>query len=167
MKKINLFIFLVLGVFIFNEQVYAATYTPTENLFSITQSDNLLDMANNQVDNFYSKKFVLFQVDDNYYLVVGDDYTTTETSITFTNSTIFSAIRNSEGGYYSNYNYSISTETSTRVNLNYIVISNIEVKNAVSSDKFNDISFKNYLINLAIFILAFVFGIFITKEGRF
>lgn len=166
MKKINLFIFLVLGVFIFNEQVYAATYTPTENLFSSTQSDNLLDMANNQVDNFYSKKFILFQVNDNYYLVVGDDYTTTETSITFTNSTIFSAVRY-EGGFYSNYNYSTTTETSTRVNLNYIVISNIEVKNAVSSDKFNDISFKNYLINLAIFILAFVFGIFITKEGRF
>ena len=50
-----------------NEKVYAGTYTPTDNLFSSSQSDNLLDMANSQIDNFYNKKFVIFQVDNNYY----------------------------------------------------------------------------------------------------
>ena len=167
MKKISYFIFLVLGVFILNEKVYAGTYTPTDNLFSSTQSDYLLDMANSQIDNFYSKKFVIFQIDNNYYLVAGTDYTFTETSITFSDSTIISAIRDNDGGYYSYYDYSIYTESSTTINLNYVVISNIQTSNTVSSDKFSDIEFRKNMINIGIFVLGLCFAIFITKERRY
>lgn len=166
MKKISYFIFILLGVLILNEKVYAGTYTPTNNLFSSTQSDNLLDMANSQIDNFYNKKFVIFQIDNNYYLVTGDDYTYTETSITFTDATIISATRY-EGGYYSNYNYSTFTEASTRINLNYIVISNIKSNKSVNSDKFNEFQFQKHMINIGIFVLGLCFAIFITKERRY
>lgn len=167
MKKISLFILLLIGVFMINEQVYAGTYTPTQNLFSSTQSDYLLDMANNQIDNFYSKKFVVFQIDNSYYLVAGNDYTFTETSITFTNSTIISAVRSTQGGYYNYYDYSIYTETSTTINLNYVVISNIQTSNTVSSDRFEDIEFRKNMINIGIFVLGLCFAIFITKERRY
>lgn len=166
MKKISYFIFIMLGVFILNEKVYAATYTPTDNLFSSTQSDNLLDMANSQIDNFYNKKFIIFQIDNNYYLVTGDDFTSTETSITFNNSTIISATRY-EGGFYSEYNYSTYTESSTTVYLNYIVISNIRSNKSVNSDKFNEFQFQKNVINIGIFVLGLVFALFLTKERRY
>lgn len=165
MKKVS-FILVLLGVFLLNEEVYAATYTPTDNLFSSTQSDYLLDMANNQIDNFYNTDFVIFQIDNNYYLVSGD-HTINSNSITFNNSTIISAVRSSQGGYYNNYVYSVTTEESTTVNLNYVVISNINSKNTVSSDKFIDYEFKKNLINIGIFILGLCFAIFITKERRY
>ena len=150
-----------------NEKVYARTYSPTEDLFSSTQSDYLLDMANNQIDNFSNKKFAIFQIDNNYYLVASDYVSYTETTITFTNSTIISAIRSNDGGYYSYYDYSIFDESSTTINLNYVIISNIKTNNTVSSDKFNDIEFKKNMINIGIFVLGLCFAIFITKERRF
>lgn len=150
----------------FNEKVNAGTYSPTSNLFSSTQSDYLLDMANNQIDNFYNKKFVILQIDNNYYLVAGTDYTITDSSINFTNATIISATRY-DGGYYSNYNYSIYTETSTNVFLNYIVISNIKSNNTVSSDKFNEIEFRKNMINIGIFVLGLCFALFLTKERKY
>lgn len=150
-----------------NEQVYAGTYTPTENLFSSTQSDYLMDMANNQIDNFYNQGFVIFQIDNNYYLVSSSDYVSNENSITFTNSTIISSTRSNEGGYYSYYNYSVFSESSTTVNLDYVVISNINANNTVSSDKFIDYEFKRNLINLGIFILGLCFALFVTKERSY
>lgn len=147
-------------------KVDAATYTPTANLFSGTQSNYLLQLGINQIDNFYAKDFVIFQVDNNYYLVAGSDVTIGSSSLVFSNATVISAVRAQSGNQYT-YSYTVSTETSTTVYLSYIVISNIDCNNSVSSDTYLDYEFKKNLVNIGIFILGIVFAIFITKERRY
>lgn len=168
MKHINLFICLFIGVILFANvnEVKASTYTNTDNLFTSTQASYLLDMAINQVDNFHTKKYVIVEADNNYYLVSGSDVTINSNSITFTDSTIISAIRNSSG-YQGYYTYNITNEASTTVYLNFIGISNIETSNTVASSDFNDFQFKMNIVNLGIFILGLCFAIFITKERRY
>lgn len=160
-------IIIFLGVLMFNENVFASTYVPTTNLFEGTQTNNLLDMANNQIDNFTSKKFVMFQSDYNYYLVVSDDASINGNAITLNNSTIISALRSSGSSYNSYYDYSIISEDSTTINLDYIVISNIKANNTISSLHFDDFKFNIDIKNIGIFILGLCFALFITKERKF
>lgn len=161
-------IFILIGVISFANvnEVKAATYSSTDNLFSSSQASYLLDMAINQIDNFHTKKYVIVQVDNNYYLVSGSDVTINSNSITFTDSTIISAIRNSSG-YQGYYTYDLTNESSTTVNLNYIGISNIDTSNTVASTEFNDFQFKMNMVNIGIFILGLCFAIFVTKERRY
>ena len=112
---------LILGVLMFNEKVFASSYVPTTNLFEGTQTNTLFDMANNQIDDFTSKKFVMFQNDNNYYLVVSDNATINGNSINLADSTIISAVRTSSGSYNYYYDYSTTTEDLTTINLDYVV----------------------------------------------
>ncbi len=166
--KINFIILILVGVICFANvnEVNASTFTSTDNLFSSSQASYLLDMAINQIDNFHTKKYVIVQVDNNYYLVSGSDVTINSNSITFTDSTIISAIRNSSG-YQGYYTYNITNESSTTVNLSFIGISNIDTTNTVASTEFNDFQFKMNLVNIGIFILGLCFAIFVTKERRY
>lgn len=164
-KKVNMLLLFVFSAFLGVLSVSASTYTPTNNLFEGTYSNNLIDMAQSQIDNFTNKKFVIFQVDYNYYLVTGDDYSVAGNRITFNNSTIISAIRNSSG--YSSYEYNKTNETSTTISTNYAVISNIDFPKAVASSRFEDYRSKKYGVLLLTFILGLIFAIFITKERRF
>ena len=150
-----------------NGKVYAATYTPTTNLFEGTQTNNLIDMANSQVDNFSNKKYVAFQIDNDYYLAISDDFSINGNTIILNNSTLIRAIRNTGTSYNSYYDYSTITESTTSVNLNYIVISNIDTDKSVSSKRFDDYKFNIDLKNIGIFILGLCFAIFITKERKF
>ena len=160
-------LFLILGVLMFNENVFASSYVPTTNLFEGTQTNNLFDMANNQIDNFTSKKFVMFQNDNNYYIVVSDNFTISGNAITLTDTTIISAIRTSSSGYNYYYEYSTTSEESTTINLDYVVISNIKASNTVSSSRFDNYKFNLDLRNIGIFILGICFALFITKERKF
>lgn len=164
--KIFFIISIFLAIFSF-VNVSASTYTPNTNLFEGTYSNNLIDMAINQVDNFYNKKFVVFQIDNNYYLVTGDESSSNGNIITFTNSTIFSAIRNVSGGYNSYYEYSKSNESSTTVNAYYVVISNINIPKSVTSSRFENLKTNVFIENTLIFILGLVFAIFLTRERSF
>lgn len=159
-------LFFVFTMFLATFRVSASTYTPTDNLFENTQSNYLISMAYNQIDNFTSLDYVVFQLDNNYYLVAGKEGIVNNNSINFNQSTVISAIRN-QSSYYGNYVYSIGQENSTTVNLNSIVISNIKVDNTVTSQLFEDYRFKIDIRNIGIFILGLCFAIFLIKERRY
>lgn len=163
MKYAFIFVFsMFLGIL----GVSATTYTPTDDLFDSTQSDYLIRMANSQIDNFTNLNYIIFQVEDNYYLVAGKDIQINSGNVTFTNSIVISAIRNSSS-YYGYYSYNISEETTTTVNFSKFFISNIDTDKSISSELFNDFQFKMNMINIGIFILGLCFAIFVTKERRY
>lgn len=159
-------LFFIFTMFLATLGVSASTYTPTDNLFENTQSNYLISMAYNQIDNFTSLDYVVFQVDNNYYLVAGKDAILNNNTINFNQSTIISAVR-TQSSYYGNYVYSTSSENSTTVNLNVIVISNIKEDHTVTSELFEDYRFKVDIRNVSIFILGLCFAIFLTKERRY
>jgi len=167
MQKIS-YIFIALFLFMVSLNVVnASSYVPTTNLFEGTQTNNIFDMANNQIDNFTSKKFVMFQNDYNYYLVVSDNADLNSNSITLSDTTIISAIRTSSSGYNYYYDYDISSENSTTISLDYVVISNIKANNTISGKRFNEYKFDKDIKNIGIFILGLCFALFVTKERKF
>ena len=157
---------IIIALFCFVKPVKAATYSSTDNLFESTQADNLINLAQSQIDNFTSKNFVVLQSNDDYYLVSAKDVEVNGNTLNFTNSTVISATR-SNSSYYGYYNYNTVEEISTTVYLNSIVISNIDTDKSSCSSLFNDFQFKMHMINLCIFILGLCFAIFITKERRY
>lgn len=163
MKYCLIFVF---SIFLATLGVNAATYTPTDNLFESTQSNYLIQMANSQIDNFTSLDYVIFKVDNNYYLVAGKEGIVNNNTINFNQSTIISAIRNSSS-YYNYYNYNIFEENSTTINLDYVVLSNVDSNKSVSSSLFEEYRFRVDLFNIGIFILGLCFAIFVTKERRY
>lgn len=167
MKYLKYCLVLLLGVIFISEDVSASTYTNTTNLFENTQTNYLFAMANSQIDNFYTKKFVAFQSDNNYYLVVADSATISANTITFDNSIIFSSIRDSTGSYSYQYSYSIFKESNTIVQANYIVVSNLNFSKSSSSSVFDELKHKKELINIGIFVLGLCFALFVTKERRY
>ena len=163
MKYAFIFVFsMFLGIL----GVSATTYTPTDDLFDSTQSDYLIRMANSQIDNFTNFNYIIFQVEDNYYLVAGKDIQINSGNVTFTNSIVISAIRNSSS-YYGYYSYNISEESTTTVNFSKFFISNIDTDKSISSELFNDFQFKMNMVNIGIFVLGLCFAIFVTKERRY
>lgn len=163
MRYVLIFVF---SMFLATLGVNAATYTPTDNLFDSTQSNYLIQMANSQIDNFTSLDYVIFKVDNNYYLVAGKEGIVNNNTINFNQSTIISAIRNSSS-YYNYYNYNIFEENSTTINLDYVVLSNVDSNKSVSSSLFEEYRFRVDLVNIGIFILGLCFAIFVTKERRY
>lgn len=163
MKYAFIFVFsMFLGIL----GVSATTYTPTDDLFDSTQSNYLIRMANSQIDNFTNLNYIIFQVEDNYYLVAGNDIQINSGNVTFTNSIVISAIRNSSS-YYGYYSYNTSEESTTTVNFSKFFISNIDTDKSISSELFNDFQFKMNMINIGIFVLGLCFAIFVTKERRY
>ena len=66
MKYSLIFVFtMFLAVF----NVSASSYTTDTNLFENSYSNNLIDMAQSNIDNFYTKDFVIFQNGYNYYII--------------------------------------------------------------------------------------------------
>ncbi len=149
------------------KSVNASTYTPTSNLLSQNNYvTSLIDMAYNDSSNFLTKKFAIFQIDYDYYLVFSDNISILNNSITFNNSVIYLAHRSNESyNYY--YTFSKFNETNTTVNLSYIVFSNVKASNTINSSYFSDYKFNYNIINLGIFVLALLFAIFVTKERSF
>lgn len=165
MKKINYLLFAIFSTFLATFCVSASSYTSSTNLFENSYSNNLVDMANTQIDNFINKKFVIFQNEYTYYLVASDDYSISGNYITFNNSTIIRAYRPS--GSYSSYEYSTFTEPSTTIYSDYVVISNTEFNRAISSKRFDEYRTDKYTITLLMFLLGLAFAIFLTKERKF
>lgn len=160
-------VFAILCSLFFVNSVNASTYTPTGNLISQNNYvTSLIDMAYNDSSNFLTKKFAIFQIDYDYYLVFSDNFTINSNSITFTNSTIYLAHRSNENyNYY--YNYSKFNESDTTIYLTYIVFSNINATNTITSNYFTNYKFNYDITNLGIFILGLLFAIFVTKERSF
>lgn len=159
------FIF-IFSMFLGTFTVFASSYTPTNNMFENTYSNNLIDMANNQIDLFTSKKYAVFQIDNDYYLVCSNQVIINSNSLIFNDSTIIKATR-TNSGYNSYYEYSTYTETQTSVYLSYVVISNVQANRTVSSSRFDDYKFSIDLLRLCMFILAIVFASFLLKERSF
>lgn len=150
---------LIYSMFLGLFNVSASTYTPTNNMFENTYSNNLIDMADSQIKNFAYKKYAIFVIDNNYYLVAAKDVSVSGNKITFTDSTIISATRGS------NYNYTYSTkeESSTTVNANYMLISNIKYNKSVNSSRVSEYQFRYNLTLLGTFILALCFALFLGR----
>ena len=165
MKKYGILAIFV-SVFMFSS-VRAASYTPSQNLYDSTQANYLINMAYNQVKNFTKQKFVVFQVDNDYYLVTSSDSNVTNNSVIFTDSTIIHAIRNTSGSYYNYYSYATTTENSTSISLSSVVISNIAMTNSISNSTFDDLKYHTDIRNIGIFVLGLCFALFLTKERRF
>lgn len=160
------FIFTVLLMCCCISSTNAATYSSTANLFENSYSNNLIDMAVSQIDNFSNKSFVIFQTNTDYYLVASNkkDVTVTGNRVVMNNSDIVRVIRTYSGTSYV-YSYSSLNESSTTINLSNIVISNLDTNYSVSSTRFDDYYFKSYLIKLCMFIVGLIFAIFLVK-GR-
>lgn len=167
MNKIFFSLFLFFSTIFIGEKVLASTFTPTEDLFTGGQTNNLLLMAQNQIKNFTDYSFVIFRVDNNYYLVASKDTSVTTNTITLNNSIIISAFRTTD--YYNTYTYSIYSDPSgsSQVNLNHIVISNIDAKNTIASDTFDNFKFNSDIRRIGIFILGICFAIFLTRDRRY
>lgn len=164
-KKINYSFMIIITFFCFMITSNASTYTPNTNLFEGSYTNNLIDMANSQVDNFLSKDYVIFLIDNTYYLASGKVDTFNDFSITLKDVTIVQAYRPSSGYY--NYEYSTFLEDTTTINTSYIVISNIKTKKSVTSTRFNDYKYRYDLTNLGIFILGLLFAMFLLKGRSF
>lgn len=166
MKYIKFFLISIMGVILLSEKVNAQTYTPTTNLFENTQTNYLLYMANSQVANFTGKDYVAFQIDYNYYLVVGDYNSVSNNNLILDNCTIFSATRETSGTYNYNYVYNKSEESSTAIYLNYNIVSNINTSKSSSSPTFEDLKYQNECIVIFIFVLGLLFAVFLLNGRR-
>lgn len=163
-----IYILIILCCSCISFQVDAATYTTDTNLFENSYTNNLIDMAETQIDNFNNKAYVIFQNSTNYYLVASnkDDITVSNNKITFVNSDIVRVLR-VQNGYNYTYEYSSLSEQSTIVNINSIIISNIDTNMSVSSKRYNDYSYNSQMISIGIFVLGLLFAIFLTRERSF
>ena len=163
MKKIYIIPMFILLI-IFSKNVNAATYETTTNLFENTYTNNLIDMANTQINNFINKKYVILQNNYNYYLIAFDEYNLNNNTIQ--NSTIIEAIRVGENYNYT-YNYNKKNEENTTININNIVVSNVEMEKSITGKRFNEYQYQKNMKYLSMFILGITFAIFITKERKY
>ena len=148
--------------------VKASSYTTTENLFENTYTNNLIDMAQSQIDNITNKSYAIIQVNYDYYFIAADkkDVTVSGSTLVMGNTTIIRAIRN-QSSYSSYYTYDTLNEANTTIYANNIIVSNIDTSKSVSSKRFIDyLTNKNTQI-LLMFILGLVFAIFLTKERNY
>lgn len=149
--------------------VNAASYTTTDNLFENSYTNNLIDMAQTQVDNISNKKYVIFQTNSyDYYMVTADkkNVTVNNNTITMNNAKIIRVLR-TQNGYNYVYNYSTIEENSTTIYVNNIVVSNVDTSRSVSSQRYENYRQNNYNTWLLVFILGLVFAIFLTKERSY
>lgn len=147
-------------------EVNASTYTTNNNLFENSYTNNLIDMAQTQIKNINNMKYMIIQIDNNYYLIASKEATINNNKVTMNNTSIIKATRVQENyNYY--YNYETTTESTTDVNVNNIVISNIGINRAVASSRFDNYKQNMYVKNIGIFILGLVFAIFLTKERNY
>ena len=161
-------IFIIFTFISFNATVNAASYSSDTNLFENSYTNNLIDMAESQIDNFNNKSFIVFQSSYNYYLVASDKdkVTVNNNRAILTDSSIVRAIRVQDGYNYF-YQYSTINESSTTININSIVVSNIDTSHSVKSKRFSDYSYNHNMTNIGIFVLGLMFAIFVTKERSY
>lgn len=165
-NKIIYISIIILTTFLLINKVKANTYTTTTNLFENTYTNNLIDMAESQVENFNYKKYAIIQVNNNYYLIISNDATIVNNKIIMNNTNIIQAIRTQENySYY--YEYTTTKENTTEIYINNIIISNIETSKSVASSRYDNYKHNINIKNIAIFILALVFAIFIVKERNY
>lgn len=144
----------------------ADTYTTNNNLFENTYTNNLIDMAQTQIEHFNSKKYAIIQIDNSYYLMASKEVEVSGNKITMKNTEFIQAIRIQEN-YNSYYEYTTKTENQTTINLNNIIVSNIDTSRSVSSKRYEDYKQNINIKNIGIFILGIVFAIFVTKERNY
>lgn len=166
MKNSILFVFLI--TLLLPGIANASTLSTTDNLFENTYSNNLIDMAQTQIDNVSNKKYAIIQVNNDYYFISAkkEDVTVKGYIITMNNTKIIKAIRN-QSNYNYFYEYSTVNEGTTTIYVNNIIISNIDTSKSISSKRFEDYLSNKNTIFLLIFILGLVFAIFLTKERKY
>lgn len=163
MKKIATIIITILSSI---SIVKAQTYNSNTNLFENSYTNNLIDMAQSQIENFNNLNYIIIQNENNYYLIASKEIEITNNRITMNNTSIIQAIR-TQNGYNYIYEYNYLTENQTIVNVNNIVVSNIKTNKSVSSKRYEDYKYYNTIKNIGIFVLGIVFAIFITKERNY
>ena len=165
--KVKIILFILSFMFL-PLMVNASTYLTTNDLFETSYSNNLIDMANTQIENFTSKNYAIIQIDYNYYLISANkkDVSVSGNVISMENTVIISAIRN-QSGYNTYYSYNTSNEAKTIIYANNIIVSNIETPKSISSKRYHDYMYDKNFIYMLIFILAITFATFLTKERNY
>lgn len=163
-QQLLTFVF-VSSLILFPNIVKADSYTTTDNLFENNYTNNLIDMSQTQVDHITNKKYVIIQVNYDYYMITADKKNVfiSGNTITMKNTKIIRCKR-SQSGYNTYYDYSTSEENTTTIYANNIIVSNIDTSKSVSSQRFEDYKQDYYSTWLLVFILGLVFAIFLTKE---
>lgn len=163
MIKKLIFFSIILFTLVIN--VNADSYSTNNNLFENSYSNNLIDMANSQIKNFIDTDYIIFQIDNNYYLISGTLNNVTDNVVYLDNTSIIKAERVQENyNYY--YNYSSFSETSSSVSVNNVVISNISINKAITGKRFNEYEFNKHMTSIGILLIGIVFAIFLTKERK-
>lgn len=148
--------------------VKASSYTTTDNLFENSYTNNLIDMAQTQVDNIANKKYAIIQINYDYYMIMANkkDVSVNNNTIIMNNTKIIRVLR-TQNGYNYVYNYSTIEESSTTIYANNIIVSNIDTSRSVSSSRFDNYKQNKYTTMILTFLLGLVFAIFLTKERSY
>ncbi len=166
MKNSLIFIFLLMALL--PGAVNAGTYSTTDNLFENSYTNNLIDMAQSQIENIINKKYAIIQVNYDYYFISAknEDVIVNGYNITLNDTKIIRAIRN-QSNYNTFYTYDIINEPKTTIYANNIIVSNINTSKSVKSKRFDDYSSNRHIVILLMFLLGVCFAIFITKERKY
>lgn len=166
MKNSLIFIFLLMALL--PGAVSAGTYSTTDNLFENSYTNNLIDMAQSQIENIINKKYAIIQVNYDYYFISAknEDVIVNGYNITLNDTKIIRAIRN-QSNYNTFYTYDIINEPKTTIYANNIIVSNINTSKSVKSKRFDDYSSNRHIVILLMFLLGVCFAIFITKERKY
>lgn len=146
--------------------VKAQTYTNDTNISeNTTYVNQLIDLSVNQEKDIENKKYAIYQIEYNYYLVIFKDYTINGNRITANNTTIYRAIRTQQSNYNYIYTYSKINENQTIINANYLIYGNIEIITSMENQRMSEYMQKERIKKGIIFIIGIIFVIMLLK-GR-
>lgn len=136
-----------------------------QDIFESTTTTNLLSYAENNIENFSQKNYIIVENDYNYYLISFKDYdlSNNDSTITMYNTDILSYIRVGSGYGYT-YNLTQNSEESTTYNMNNLYLSNLDLRKSSKPLNFENYKNSHSILKLLIFILGLIFALFLTRE---
>lgn len=136
-----------------------------QDIFESTTTTNLLSYAENNIENFSQKNYIIIENDYNYYLIAFKDYELSNNgnTIIMYNTDILNYIRVGSGYSYT-YNLTQSNEESTTYNINNLYLSNLDLRKSSKPLNFENYKDSHSILKLLIFILGLVFALFLTRE---
>ena len=144
----------------------ASTYTNAYDITGDSTNTNvLLDLAENQIENFNTLNFIIARVGEyDYYLIAFKESTTNGNNITAENTEIIRYYRSQTGNYNYIWNISKSNETTTTINCSNIVLSNIKGINSSISRRYEETKERKNIRIILMFILGILFAILLRRN---
>lgn len=146
--------------------VFAQTYTNSNNLFDSTTSQQLYNIALVQKEDFLDYNYVMFQNDTSYYMIIFKDYTYKNNSLQASDTTIIHYYRESSNYNYT-YTYNMYDETLTTFNPGYIFVSNLSLNKSSGSPTHQDLKDNKVVTQLLMLMVALTLASFLCKERSY